>query len=525
MTEQGGSSGSEGSGSGESIDSFLRDVARAPEKLAVDATGRAPTELARKIRLDVGAVVGGRFRLERRLGEGGMGVVWQAVHAVTRKPVALKFLKGSAASDPHAVQRFLREARAACAVQHPCVVSVHDVLELEDGSPMMVMDLLVGETFADRLAREGAQPLPEVARIMVHVCSAVGWAHALGIVHRDLKPENIFLARSLTGATEVKVLDFGIAKLTASEGDAAQSVATTATGSTLGTPHYMAPEQLLGEKDVDHRADIWALGIILYEALAGARPTRGANMLQVYKLVTTGGIPPLSEKTAHLPGPVVDLVSRMLARDRALRPDGVREVLATLSQHTDEAFVAVDAAPVRAASPSEPYREPATDNPGQASVDAAIAIDPPRAAPARWPWLRAAILVGGAAIVVPLTFVAWLYRWTAPAPPSPTIQHSPPLVTDPTQAPGDRTAPSLTAALSVQPSPTPAPLFAPSTEPSAAAPAPPLAATPAGTSPAPQRRRGTPSSAATSKSPTPVTNCEPPTWTDEKGHIHVKQGC
>jgi serine/threonine-protein kinase len=200
----------------------------------------------------------------------------------------------------------------------------------------MVMDLLVGETFAARLAREGALPLPEVARIMVDVCSALGCAHALGIVHRDLKPENIFLARSPTGATEVKVLDFGIAKLTAADGDAAQTGTTTATGAVLGTPYYMAPEQLFGEKDVDHRADIWALGIILYEALAGVRPTQGANMGQVYKLVTTG-IPLISERTAHLPTTVVNLVSRMLARDKALRPDGVREVLATLSEYTSDA--------------------------------------------------------------------------------------------------------------------------------------------------------------------------------------------
>jgi len=265
-----------------------------------------------------------------------MGVVWEAVHVVTRKVVALKFLKRTTSEDPRAVQRFLREARAACAVRHPNVVEVHDVLELPDGSPVMVMDLLRGETLAKKLEREGAMPLPELATIAAHVCSAVGSAHALGIVHRDLKPENIFLAQ-VHDSLVVKVLDFGIAKLTASEGDAAHSGAPTGTGAILGTPYYMAPEQLFGEKDIDHRADIWALGIILYEALAGARPTQAANVGQVYKLVMVDGITPLEGRALDIPAPVVDLVSRMLSRDKRRRPSDMREVLAVLSNYTLEA--------------------------------------------------------------------------------------------------------------------------------------------------------------------------------------------
>jgi serine/threonine protein kinase len=348
----------------ESVDSFLRDVARAPDKALegqADGTIKSSTPgAAAPVSLRPGTIIAGRFRLERSLGEGGMGVVWQAVHAVTRKPVALKFLKASAEDEPRAVQRFLREARAACAVRHPSVVEVHDVLQLEDGSPVMVMELLTGETLARRLAREGAIPLPEVARILVHVCSAVGSAHAQGIVHRDLKPENIFLAKS-----QVKVLDFGIAKLTALDGDAAHTGATTGTGAILGTPYYMAPEQLFGEKDVDHRADIWALGIILYEALVGTRPTQAANMGQIYKLVTTGGIPSIAEKAPHLPGPVVNLVSRMLSRDRNHRPADVREVLSTLSAYTDESFVPVDAPPVRGPALSDPSAEIVAAEPGR----------------------------------------------------------------------------------------------------------------------------------------------------------------
>ena len=217
-------------GESASVDSLMRDIARAP-----GLTPRGSTLESSSVAVAVlvaGTLIGGRFRLERMLGEGGMGVVWAATHAVTRKPVALKFLKRSRNDDARAVQRFLREARAACAVRHPSVVEVHDVLELEDGSPVMVMDLLSGETLAQRLTRERVMSLPDVTRIMVHVCSAVGCAHALGIVHRDLKPENIFLVQSPSGRA-VKVLDFGIAKLTASEGDAAQTGVITGTGAIL----------------------------------------------------------------------------------------------------------------------------------------------------------------------------------------------------------------------------------------------------------------------------------------------------
>jgi serine/threonine protein kinase len=332
------------SGETDSVDSFLRDVARAG-LTPRGSTLESPNQGTPSFRTLVpGQIVAGRFRLERKLGEGGMGVVWQAVHAVTRKPVALKVLKRSGEDDVRAVQRFLREARAACAVRHPSVVEVHDVLELDDGSPVMVMELLAGETLAQRLSREHVLTLSDLARVMVHVCSAVGCAHALGIVHRDLKPENIFLVKSPSGQP-VKVLDFGIAKLTASDGDAARTGAITGTGAILGTPYYMAPEQLFGEKDIDHRADIWALGIILYEALTGERPTQGENVGQIYKTVVTDAIVPLGERAPHLPAPIVELVGSMLSRDRAKRPADISAILSILANYTTESFPVVTASP------------------------------------------------------------------------------------------------------------------------------------------------------------------------------------
>ena len=177
-------------------------------------------------------------------------------------------------------------------------------------------------------------------------------------MHRDLKPENIFLGDAPDGGREVKVLDFGIAKLTASDGDAAHTGATTGTGAILGTPYYMAPEQLFGEKDIDHRADLWALGIILYEALSGQRPTSGDNVGQIYKIVMTDAIVPLQERAAHLPEPVTALVGRMLSREQSARPADANEVLSVLSQYTNESFVGI-------AGPPASLKRESIDTPGE----------------------------------------------------------------------------------------------------------------------------------------------------------------
>jgi tRNA A-37 threonylcarbamoyl transferase component Bud32 len=281
--------------------------------------------------LKLGDTVGDRYHVDRLLGEGGMGVVYAATHAVTRRRVALKVLRGYYAADTTTRQRFLREARAACAVRHPNVVQIHDVIEIDGGSPAMVMELLEGETLARKLERDGRLGVEELARLMLPVLSAVGTAHEIGIVHRDLKPENIFLAKTRDGGVDVKVLDFGVAKLTATEGDAARSGALTGTGSMLGTPFYMSPEQGFGEKDIDHRADIWSLGVIFYECLSGVRPTQAENIGQIFKIVMTDAIKPLGERVPELPHPITDLVARMLQRERASRPADLREVVDVLA--------------------------------------------------------------------------------------------------------------------------------------------------------------------------------------------------
>jgi len=263
-----------------------------------------------------------------------MGSVWAATHVVTRKAVAVKFLLAGIALDETARRRFVREARAACAVQHPNVVDVHDVFQTGDGTPVMVLDLLEGETLAARRRREETLPLDQMLEIILPVVSAVGTAHALGIVHRDLKPENIFLVTRGDELADVKVLDFGIAKLTAAEGVAAASGVITKSGALLGTPHYMAPEQAFGDRSIDHQADVWALGVTLFTCLTGTRPVNGDNLGQIVRRLATEDVVPVASLAPSLPKALTDLIDRMLRRDRSERLADLREAYELLAELT-----------------------------------------------------------------------------------------------------------------------------------------------------------------------------------------------
>ena len=261
-----------------------------------------------------------------------MGDVWEASNTVTGRAVAIKRLRLSR-SDARGVgrTRFVREAQAACAVAHPNVVEVLDFVDSEDEPPVIVMELLRGKTLAARL--EGGQALaPDaVARLLLPVVSAVGTAHARGIVHRDLKPANIFL-QGEGDDTQAKVLDFGIAKWVSTL--PSDGAFLTDTGSTLGTPCYMAPEQALGERLVDHRADIWAMGVILYECLTGMRPVEGENAARIVVRLLRTGIMPIERVVPSLPTALAELVMRMLAREANQRPGSLREAYEVLSALT-----------------------------------------------------------------------------------------------------------------------------------------------------------------------------------------------
>ena len=218
-----------------------------------------------------GDVLSGRYRLVAPLGQGGMGAVWRAEHVTLGSPVAVKLIHAETASSPDAQARFLREAQAAAALRSPHVVTVLDS-GVEDGVPFIAMELLEGESLAQRLARTGALSAADTERIVTHVARAIQRAHEAGIVHRDLKPDNVFLVKNADEEI-AKVLDFGIAKTAEGFGEAS---AATHTGAVLGSPHYMSPEQARGTRAVDHRSDLWALGVIAFQCLTGRRPFEGA---------------------------------------------------------------------------------------------------------------------------------------------------------------------------------------------------------------------------------------------------------
>jgi serine/threonine protein kinase len=347
--------------------------------------------------MNAGEVIGERYRLDRALGEGGMGAVWAATHVVTQKRVAIKVLRSELASNASLVQRFLREARAICAVRHPNVVQVHDVFQLPSGVPVMVMDLLEGETLAERLARDGKLGVQELARLMLPVLGAVSAAHAASIVHRDLKPDNLFLTPMGDGNVDIKVLDFGIAKASKIDEEIG---ALTKTGSMLGTPYYMSPEQLYGEKDIDARADVWALGIIFYECLIGRKPTEADNLGQIMKIVTVQGIPPIETVAPNAPPALCALIARMLQADRSKRLSNLDEARQTLTQLARSAAISVGAMPLT----------PRSDRPVQTADLHWAATQPEGPAPPRGGRIAVFASVGALLVVGSIGGAAFVFR-------------------------------------------------------------------------------------------------------------------
>ncbi|WP_394829691.1 serine/threonine-protein kinase [Pendulispora albinea] len=268
-----------------------------------------------------GAIVGGRYRLLRFLGEGGLGIVWSAADQggpdTAREAFALKFLKATEAAR---AKRFVREGRVTAALRHPNIVHVHDAFEAEGFPPVIVMDLLQGETLRACMRRVGRIELAPTITVLRSIVSALGEAHARGVVHRDLKPDNVFLSETQAGGRIVKVLDFGLAKLTALEGGFAATSPLTNSGHIVGTPTYMAPEQIFGEKDIDARADIWSLGVLAFECLSARRPVEGRTLGHALRAISTGKLTPLSEVAPDLPPAMTGLVMQMLSIDRSRRP-------------------------------------------------------------------------------------------------------------------------------------------------------------------------------------------------------------
>jgi tRNA A-37 threonylcarbamoyl transferase component Bud32 len=365
-----------------------------------------------------GQVIGGKWRLTRRIGEGGMGEVYEAQHSFIGRRFAIKFLHPFLTQNPEAMTRFQHEAQAAGGIEHENIGAALDFGTADDGTPYLVMEYLDGEDLARLLVRTGPLAIPRAAYIIIQACRGLAAAHGRGIVHRDLKPENLFICRRVDGSDQVKVVDFGIAKLRT-------QVTVTQSGTTMGTPCYMSLEQARGAKEVDHRTDIYALGVILYEAIAGAKPYPGEAYNEVlYNLFTSEAVP-LDTLRPGIDPRLSATVHRAMAREASARFNSVQELAEALVAHAGRPVTPLAsqvglAAGIPAEIP-ERLTTPAPVVPTAVDITPApapVAVTPPKrdtvatnalirsAIPSRaHRWVGAA--VGAVVLTGPLTYGAW----------------------------------------------------------------------------------------------------------------------
>ena len=309
----------------------------------------------------IGKILAGKYQIERLLGQGGMGVVMAAKHLALGKLVAIKVMRPEVLVEPSAAQRFVREARAASRLRSEHIVRVIDLDTIDGGVPFIAMEYLEGEDLG-ALVQRGPIDACEAVTYVLQVCEAIAEAHAAGIVHRDLKPANLFVTRRSDGSPCMKVLDFGVSKIIAG-GPLADELTSTDTKALVGSPSYMAPEQLISAKAVDPRTDIWALGCILFELVIGRTPF-GANpaLAQVLASILRDETPRMQVLRADLPVGFAEVVERCLEKDPSRRYPSVDALAAALSPFISTAAPIVNS-PATAAlairsTPSTPPRRP-----------------------------------------------------------------------------------------------------------------------------------------------------------------------
>jgi eukaryotic-like serine/threonine-protein kinase len=278
----------------------------------VGAKHREPEPLP----LALGSVVAQRYRLERVLGSGGMGVVALATRTVDGRAVAIKFIKLARLGHRDAAMRLMREARSAAKLESPHAVKVFEVAATDDGSPFVVMEYLEGETVADHLRRHGPLAIALACDWVEQVCHAIGEAHRHGIIHRDLKPTNLFARRLEDGTLSATVLDFGLAKSLLPH---ANEDGTTSQSVVLGSPSYMSPEQIRWQSRLDHRTDIWSLGVVLHELVTGGLPFEGSWSAEIFASVLSELPKPMRSARPDVPDALEAIVARCLRKDPAER--------------------------------------------------------------------------------------------------------------------------------------------------------------------------------------------------------------
>jgi len=338
-----------------------------------------------------GQILAGKYRVERVLGSGGMGVVVAAWHLELEQRVAVKFLHPLALERADTAERFRREARSAAKIRSEHVARVIDVGIMEGGIPYMVMEYLEGHDVADEIAKVGMLPIDDAVDFVLQAIEALAEAHAAGIVHRDLKPANLFIATRADGTRIVKVLDFGISKSLL--GGSASELSLTRTSVLIGSPLYMSPEQMRSAKDVDTRTDIWSLGVILYEMITGRPPYTGDSIPALCASLLNDLPQPMLALRSDVPPELEDVIRHCLTKDRADRYNTVSELARALAQfgspssqlHVDRASRVLgltDPSPFSDSSDRRVSR--AADASGQSRAVSAQRPPPPRSTLNSW---------------------------------------------------------------------------------------------------------------------------------------------
>ncbi|HMF44321.1 MAG TPA: serine/threonine-protein kinase [Polyangia bacterium] len=373
----------------------------------------------------------GNYRVTSLLGEGGMGVVYLAQHPVFGRKVAIKLLHAVLARDPDIVARFFNEARAIHMVAHENIVEILDFGQTADGQPYFIMEFLSGESLTDAISRGPMSP-DQVEAIGVQMCRALGAAHAKGIVHRDLKPHNVQLVIKADGALQVKILDFGVAKILQSP-DGSSSVKTR-TGSLMGTPLYMSPEQCKGAGVLDHRTDIYSLGVILFEMLSGRPPFNAEGVGELFAKHMLEEPPQITEFAPNAPPHMAAAIMKALAKDPAARfqsMDDFRKAIVGEVKVTAPAPTGMKRLPT---SPSSTMAQTISARASTTLSSASSEIDEgfDQIKPKR---TKLFVGLGGAAALIVGGFVLFKDKAPPPAPPTPVATTTTPAVTPPTPPP------------------------------------------------------------------------------------------
>lgn len=397
----------------------------------------------------IGSLLGGKYRLEKLLGTGGMGAVYEGLHEGVRKRFAIKVLRGEAFLDEGSRARFGKEAQAAAKIEHPNVVAVFDVGETEDSAPFMVMDLLRGRSLFEAL-ESGPMAIGDAVDIAYEMLSALECAHRAGIVHRDIKPANVFLEERADGTTQVKLLDFGVAKFAETD-----DVSLTQSGAIVGTPLYMAPEQFLADREVDGRADVWAVGATLFQMLTDRPVHLTTSATAAAAKVVSEPAPRVRSIREDVDEELDAIVAKALAIQRDLRFESAKHMMQALDRHrvgASETLPGTLSTPrVSSMRGSTPSSDRLHEDERSGIVSKATPVEKPASSFGKHALLGLASGVAGALVTVVLV----LQRPdpagipASPLPPLPTAPDVSKIAVDPPRDP--EPAPSVSSAPSVAP--------------------------------------------------------------------------